>query len=225
MHLRVVAISDTHGTLPDLPEGDLLIVAGDFTINGTEREVVFFDEWLGTLPHPVKVVVAGNHDWCLQTKRQKPGWPWIHNAVYLQDSGVSIPPERFDLQGYNHQITIYGSPWQPRYYDWAFQLDYNSPELKAKWEAVPTGIDILVTHAAPYGILDEHPRRGHLGCEFLAEELKRIKPKLHVFGHIHPGYGVLETRDTLFVNASVMDGRGFAEGADPTVIDLQLPDD
>ncbi|HNC99840.1 MAG TPA: metallophosphoesterase, partial [Myxococcota bacterium] len=96
---------------------------------------------------------------------------------------------------------IWGSPWQPRFFDWAFNLDRGEP-LRRVWQKIPDGIDILVTHGPPKGILDRVQRGGEVGCEELREALRRVRPRLHVFGHIHEAYGQLHLDGTHFVNAA-----------------------
>jgi len=202
-------ISDTHGRHGSLvvPDGDLLIHAGDATGQGRASEVQAFDRWLGTLPHPHKVVIAGNHDFFFQdvpSARQT-----MKNAVYLEDEEVQIGGLR-----------IYGSPWQPEFFDWAFNLP-RGPELRTKWQAVPSGVDILVTHGPPFGILDTVERGERVGCEDLLDEIvNRIRPRLHVFGHIHESYGRVERHGATFVNASSCN-LDYRPTNPPVVLDLQ----
>ena len=106
-------------------------------------------------------------------------------------------------------VNIYGSPWQPEFYDWAFNLPKNGEELKSKWDYIPGNTDILITHGPAYGFLDDVTgRRGqHLGCELLRDKVLEIKPKIHVCGHIHTGWGHYFDGHTHFFNASVLDER------------------
>lgn len=194
-----------------MPPGDVLLVAGDITGRGRLHEVEDFDAWLAVQPYPLKIVVAGNHDFyfenhMLEAKRA------LRHAVYLQDEMYVIRPSAIDREG-TWRIRVYGSPWQPRFLDWAFNLDRNSSQLRGKWRKIPAAdadnglgrVDVLVTHGPPYGILDPNLRDERAGDETLAEELKRIKPRLHVFGHLHSGYGRVEDNGTIFVNASMCD--------------------
>jgi predicted phosphodiesterase len=201
--MRIVLISDTHSRHReyDLPDGDLLLVAGDVTKRGTREQILAFDEWLGTLPHRHRVVIAGNHDFALE---QVPGARgWITNATYLQDEEVTVGGLR-----------IWGSPWQPRFFDWAFNLDRGAP-LRAMWRRIPTGVDVLVTHGPPRGILDRTFRGDDVGCDDLRDEvLDRVRPKLHVFGHIHEARGQVVMDGVHFVNASSW------EPVPPFVVDL-----
>jgi predicted phosphodiesterase len=141
--MRIVCLSDTHGTHERLtvPEGDLLVHAGDFTNLGRPAEIERFDRWLGTLPHPHKLVIAGNHDFLFERKPEK-ARALLTNARYLQDEACEV-----------NGLRLWGSPWQPWFHDWAFNLA-RGPELAAKWALVPERIDVLVTHGPPAAILD-----------------------------------------------------------------------
>lgn len=197
---RIVCISDSHSVHDEVvvPDGDILLHAGDSTIIGKVEEITKFNEWLGRLPHKHKIIIAGNHDWLFQTNR----WlarSLITNATYLEDSSCEV----MGLQ-------VYGSPWQPWFFDWAFNLP-RGKALAEKWAMIPSDTDILITHGPPHGILDETPRGDLAGCEELLEVVKRIKPRLHLFGHIHYSYGHLKKWGIEFVNACVCD-----EAYDPT---------
>ena len=204
---RVVCISDTHERHEeiDLPDGDLLLCAGDVTANGSDAALQRFLRWMQRQPHAHKVLVAGNHDWCFERDGRDLVPPDIH---YLQDSGV-------ELDG----LRVWGSPWQPRFYDWASNLD-RGPQLAAKWALIPADTDILVTHGPPFGTLDLTPRGDRAGCEALAARLERLpRVRLHVFGHIHNGYGVVERGGRVSVNASICD-EGYRAANAPVVIDF-----
>lgn len=209
--MKIVCLSDTHNCngLIKVPDGDLLIHAGDATVRGTIHEISVFNKWFAGLPHKFKIFVAGNHDWLFETHNSLACKLLDKSVIYLQDSFVEI-----------EGLKIYGSPWQPRYFDWAFNLNRGA-ELAEKWKLIPNDIDILITHGPPYGILDQVPRGTwveNTGCEELRKRIEEIswfgKLKLHVFGHIHCGYGVWEESGITFVNASNCD-----ESYEPT----QLP--
>jgi hypothetical protein len=117
----------------------------------------------------------------------------LANASYLQDGLIEVGGLR-----------IWGSPWQPWFFDWAFNLP-RGPALASKWALVPDGVHVLVTHGPPAGILDRTANEEAVGCHDLARALERILPRLHVFGHIHESYGRLERDGTTFVNASNCD--------------------
>ena len=206
-------ISDTHnkhkhvhnGLLGDLKGGDILIHAGDISSMGYEHEITEFAKWFDTLDYSHKIFIAGNHDWGFQNNAEKvkgnlSGYKTID---YIQDELITIQDDD------KPEVKIWGSPWQPEFYDWAFNLPKNGDELKSKWDMIPEGIDILVTHGPAWGLLDDvDGRRGdHLGCELLAERIKSIKPKIHVCGHIHTGYGHYFDGHTHYFNASLLNER------------------
>ncbi|MBA3784786.1 MAG: metallophosphoesterase [Acidobacteria bacterium] len=210
---KIVCLSDTHNCSEQIivPNGDILIHAGDATIRGTIDEIILFNEWFANLPHAYKIFVAGNHDWLFETNNRYARNLLDKSIIYLQDSSVEIGG-----------LKIYGSPWQPRFFDWAFNL-MRGAELAEKWKLIPDDTDILITHGPPFGILDEVPRQywiENTGCEELRKRVETIKPKLHIFGHIHCGYGQAEKFGVKFVNASNCD-ESYEPTNAPIVIDLQ----
>src|SRR5271156_4214435 len=153
---RLVFISDTHN-LQDkitIPDGDILIHAGDLTMGGRPAEIAKAGQWLRSLLHPYKIVIAGNHDWLfqkrpMQAKALISEEPTVEgrdildpSIVYLQDSAVEVMGLKF-----------YGSPWQPFFYDWAFNVTRG--QLHKYWDLIPSGLDVLITHGPPKGILDQ----------------------------------------------------------------------
>ncbi|HKS27846.1 MAG TPA: metallophosphatase domain-containing protein [Pyrinomonadaceae bacterium] len=207
--MKIVCISDTHTFHNEIviPDGDILIHAGDFTIAGEIWEIAAFNEWLGTLPHKHKIVIAGNHDWLFQ-KNPTLARSLITNAIYLEDSMTEI-----------EGLKIYGSPWQPWFMDWAFNLP-RGHALAEKWALIPEGIDILVTHSPPMGVLDKTRASDRAGCSELTGAVLKIKPRLHIFGHIHEGYGKVEIDYTRFINASTCDAAYRAINK-PLVVELE----
>lgn len=196
--MKICFISDTHLRhlrYPiDVPECDLLIHSGDALIQGSEAELRSFSYWFESLPARRKVFVAGNHDWIFEKNNARARSLLPEGVVYLQD-------ELAEVEG----LKIYGSPFQPEFCEWAFNLKRGWP-LRKKWEMIPAGIDILVTHGPPMGILDFSKfGNEHAGCADLRQELHRVKPKIHAFGHIHGDYGTAKWAGTLFVNASLCD--------------------
>ena len=205
--MRLVLISDTHQRHDQLvvPDGDVLVHAGDFSTRGGEEEVARFAAWLRALPHRHKVVIAGNHDFLFERDPAR-ARALLAGATYLEDSGVTIEGVRF-----------WGSPWQPRFFDWAFNLDRGAP-LKAKWDLIPAGIDVLIVHGPPRGVLDRTWRGEEVGCDDLREALGRVKPRLFVCGHIHEAHGERTVGETRCVNASCCDVRDRLFHA-PVVVD------
>jgi hypothetical protein len=127
----------------------------------------------------------------------------LYNKVtYLQDNLEVIGED------YETAVKVYGSPWQPEFYNWAFNLPRMGWELEVKWNDIPMNTDILVTHGPALGQLDTVVGQGvPLGCELLAERIKVVKPKIHVCGHIHTGYGYKFVDGTHYFNAAVLDER------------------
>jgi Icc-related predicted phosphoesterase len=166
-----------------IPDADILIHAGDFTRRGTLDEIEAFDSYLASLKNiEHKIVIAGNHEiyldarFCGKESQRIKARDKLRNCIYLEDDHV-------ELYGYK----IYGSPWQPIHVGNAFQLERGS-KLRAKWNKIPSDTDILVTHGPPLGYGDRVGSTRNVGCEDLLDEVKnRIKPKYHIFGHIHEG--------------------------------------
>ena len=190
--LRIVCLSDTHNFHNEIivPDGDVLIHAGDATMRGTIDEIIFFNQWFKKQPHRHKIFVAGNHDWLFETNNKFARELLDASIFYLQDSFVEI-----------EGLKIYGSPWQPRFYDWAFNL-MRGEEIAEKWKLIPKDTDIIITHGPPYEILDLTPNEDSAGCEELRKIVEEIRPKAHIFGHIHCGYGTTEKFGVKFINAS-----------------------
>jgi Icc-related predicted phosphoesterase len=212
--LRIVAISDTHGSHRNvkLPDGDVLIHAGDFTVSYRGYDIAVirdFDEWLGQQPHRRKVVVPGNHDRYF-ADYPLPARELIQNAEIKQDEVFAIG-----------DLTFYMSPWTPKFHSdfWKFHRNRGS-EMLQMWEKIPTGIDVLVTHGPPENILDLVDGV-HAGDEMLRREvLQRVKPRVHIFGHIHPGYGTIPYGRTQFYNAALCD-ESYRIFNEPWVIDIE----
>uniref|UniRef100_M4BLI0 Calcineurin-like phosphoesterase domain-containing protein n=1 Tax=Hyaloperonospora arabidopsidis (strain Emoy2) TaxID=559515 RepID=M4BLI0_HYAAE len=193
--MKVVCVSDTHG-LHDLaaavPDGDVFVHAGDFTDTGERSEVLAFNEFLGRLPHRYKLVIAGNHESSFDRHFYASYWhhyghkqqydpdevrALLTNALYLEDEAVEI-------EGY----VFYGTPWQPEFCNWAFNLPRGDALLR-QWKLIPTDTDVLITHTPPQGHGDLVGCTS-VGCADLLHEVElRVRPKLHVFGHVHEGYG------------------------------------
>ena len=120
-------------------------------------------------------------------------------------------------------IKFWGSPWQPEFFDWAFNAS-RGEEIRQYWDKIPTGIDVLITHGPPFKLGDQTDIGEHVGCLDLLDAIERVKPKLHVFGHIHEGYGVTSANGTTFVNASTCTLR-YRPTNSCVVIDLVPSDD
>jgi len=188
--MRLILLSDTHGFHDDLsiPEGDILIHAGDITMSGTLHEIELFDQFLSQQPHRHKIVIAGNHDVCFESRPDE-ARRLIKHAVYLQDTGIEIDGVKF-----------WGTPWQPWFMDMAFNVASNSGR-RARWNLIPRDTHVLITHTPPRSILDLTSLGENVGCEELALAVKKLGPRLHVFGHIHEAYGIRAIGDTTYINA------------------------
>lgn len=206
--MLAVCISDTHLRHNiSIPDGDILIHSGDATISGDYSEIRQFADWFRGQPHKYKIFVAGNHDWLFQRDPRLARKLLGKEIIYLQDSSIEI-----------EDIKFYGSPWQPTFCGWAFNLDRK--EIAEKWALIHGDTDVLITHGPPKGILDRINKQGpELGCPELAKRLSEISPILHVFGHIHSGYGVSIHNKTKFVNASICD-EAYRPTNSPITIEL-----
>lgn len=210
--MRVVLLSDTHG-LHDrviIPEGDILVHAGDLTSSGKMKEVAAAAAWIRKQPHKHKIVVAGNHDWLFERNLALAlEFMQGEGLVYLQDTETTIEGLRF-----------YGSPWQPFFCNWAFNVPRGG--LRPYWDKIPSGLDFLITHGPPMGILDQaapHLGSEHVGCQDLMDVVEIVKPKYHVFGHIHGSSGIRRYENTTFINASVCD-EAYRPVNPPRVVEL-----
>eukprot|EP00753_Platysulcus_tardus_P006847 PLAT14632.1.p1 GENE.PLAT14632.1~~PLAT14632.1.p1 ORF type:complete len:324 (+),score=85.68 PLAT14632.1:47-973(+) len=228
--VRLVCVSDTHnqhGKLPALPAGDILVHAGDFSNTGGIKDILSFSSWLDKQPFEHKLVIAGNHDTTFHPDYYHASGHRFHrspidcaearaaltNCTYLEDSGVSI-------MGLN----FWGSPWQPEFCDWAFNLPRGSA-LADKWALIPDDTDVLITHGPPWGHGDLCSSWDRAGCiDLLTAVEQRVRPKAHIFGHIHEGYGMSTDGTTLFVNASTCTLR-YRPVQKPIVIDVPIAAD
>jgi calcineurin-like phosphoesterase family protein len=206
--IRVVCISDTHTLIPNhVPPGDILIHAGDLTNSGSVASLQSQINWLCSLPHKEIIVISGNHDIYLDprtrtslTDNERAGtldWKRIH---YLQHRRLSLTIEPDQAPGSRtplldthrrRRIRIYGAPQLPSFYAGATDgvHAFMYPRGQDAWsETIPEDTDILVTHTPPKWHADIPLPRG-LGCEHLLREVRRVKPALHVFGHVHWGAG------------------------------------
>lgn len=205
--LVIVTISDTHTMHREIevPPGDLFIHAGDFTMDSRSAEALIdFNDWLGELPLAFRVVVPGNHDGVMEDRSRR---QLITNATLLVNDGV-------DFMG----LKIWGSPITPLLGE-AFGI-ISDTDRAMLYSRIPDDTDILITHGPPYGVLDQAPgSEEHQGCRQLLAAVRRVQPMMHVFGHVHGGYGTLRTPETLFVNAA-LPGRGYDLSNRPHVFRL-----
>jgi len=200
--VRFVCMSDTHEKhwLLDTPKGDVLIHCGDILFQdrglGTDG-LVDFNKFLGTLPHPHKIVIAGNHDSVCARHTQAEIQSLLSNCIYLDNQLTMVGGLR-----------IYGCPNSRTFGsdNSAFQLEPN--ELSAVFDRVPTDLDILMTHVGK-------------NCQLTSDLVARVQPRVHVYGHFHNQYGVSFRSPTASINASSLDGF-YAPNHLPVVFDLPL---
>ena len=212
--MKIAAISDIHGKMnkwykalnskskKDFNSVDCIVVAGDMTMMGRRKELAEFLDWLDARPVKHKVVIAGNHDRFMDPDHPKEvsceedindlisRYPSIH---YLNDSGITID-----------NISFWGSPIQPAFGGWAFNRE-RGEDINQHWHKIPAKVDVLITHGPPFGILDQiiplHWEE-HIGCRNLLDAVVEVKPKFHVFGHIHGSFGKVDLGNTVFCNVS-----------------------
>jgi Icc-related predicted phosphoesterase len=200
----IVCVSDLHEHLVEVPRCDLLLIAGDvsFAFKGdlAAKQAFLlgeFKDWLEDAPGDEIVLVAGNHDQSIEAY----GLPDGLRCHYLQDAQVEL-----------FGLLIWGTPWQPWFHDWAFNAPRHDGEifLASKFDAIPDDTDIVVAHGPPRGYGDLAPRPGgheHVGSTAMTATLERVRPRLMVCGHIHPGYGRYRRGETEIVNAALVDDR------------------
>jgi predicted phosphohydrolase len=190
-HIDLVLLADTHELHReiDIPRGDILIHAGDFTMFSKSLDAIEdFNDWLGELPHPYKLIVPGNHEFFLEADPQR---------RRLLSNGTLLINEAIEIDG----LRLWGSPVTPLY-GGAFGL--SSPADRSRhWSNMPA-TDVLITHGPPLGVLDRSPGQEHMGDPELLEAVQRIAPMLHVFGHVHGAAGQVTVGDTQFVNAALL---------------------
>ena len=201
---KILCISDTHSKHNLIPKewlepADIIIHAGDISNVGSFLDIEHFCMWFSSLDqYKHKIFIAGNHDFGFETKpidatrivREYP------NITYLEDSMVEV-----------EGLKIYGSPWQPEFCDWAFNLPRNGEQLEEKWNAIDVDTDILITHGPAWGMLDIVPGNLRVGCEILTEKIKNSKVRTHICGHIHHSYGEMMRDWTHYINAATLNER------------------
>ena len=206
---RLVLLSDTHGQHARLagplavPDGDVLVHAGDCTARGGLHEYTSFLAWMGALPHRHKAFVPGNHDGLFQGARRGflREYAGRHGVDVLIDQGLTAA---FD-DG-RPPVRLWGSPWTPPFGDWHFMADED--RLESLYDPVPADLDVLVTHGPPLGVLDRNHQGHPCGSRALLEAVAAKPPRVHVFGHIHEGGGQVRPKGGVtFVNASAHDER------------------
>ena len=184
LEMKILHISDTHGChrrLHDLPQADIVVHSGDFTMNGSEQEALDFMNWFCDLPYPQKIFICGNHDECLYgaTIDRLDG-----NVHYLCNSGIEIEGLKF-----------YGVPM--------FMGDCITDRQTRHYANIPDDTDILITHTPPFGILDFDDNINY-GSEELLSRISVVRPRLNLFGHIHARHGIKVFNGITFSNGAIM---------------------
>ena len=199
MKKRLTFISDTHTKHEKLngflPGGDILLCAGDISSRGYKTELENFFKWFdGIDNYDHKIFIAGNHDFGFQDEPET-------------IKGLLTGYKTIDQDGDEPELKIWGSPWQPEFHNWAFNLP-RGEKIKEKWDLIPDDVDILITHGPAFGKLDYVPYDGlNVGCEELLKRIEEVKPKIHLSGHIHSGWGYVFNGETHFFNAAILNDR------------------
>lgn len=216
--MRLVCISDTHTRHDELilPDGDVLIHAGDWTYRGNRGEIKSFLEWFDAQPHKHKIFIAGNHELSLDAMHEKYDVTLKQMVVSAGQHGVRyLENESTVIDG----VKFYGSPMSPEYKGWAFPYSANH------WDCIPDDTNVLITHGPAYGIRDRvYPQPEHLGCKALKKRVvdlayQSTALKAHIFGHIHDAAGAQTTLGMRFVNAASC-GEDYRIHNQPIVVDL-----
>jgi 3',5'-cyclic AMP phosphodiesterase CpdA len=218
--MKLVILSDTHCQQIPVPDGDVLIHCGDHTYKGTVPESDPALQWLVDQPHKHKIIIAGNHEcgWEDDLSRNSYRAPSeVHTKprhldkfpelIYLHNTGIKIGGIKF-----------WGSPYQPHFYNWAFQKS-RGEELKRHWSAIPDDTDVLITHGPPYGFGDTNPRDERFGDEDLLKRVLEVKPTIHCYGHAHNGYGERFFEGIHFINAAILN-EGYQVANKPVEVEI-----
>ena len=204
--MKILTLSDTHTKHNSIPSrwlvpADTIVHGGDISSLGRINEIKAFLEWFNGLDYKNKIFIAGNHD--LGFQKVSANYDEVMsllktypNITYLMDSEVIIDGIKF-----------YGSPWQPEFFNWAFNLKRGTP-LRDKWNLIPIDTDVLISHGPAYGFLDMTPSGEFVGCEDLLDVITtKLNIKAHICGHIHCGYGRAYRNNIQFINASTLNER------------------
>jgi Icc-related predicted phosphoesterase len=210
--MRIVALADLHCQTPDLPDGDVLTISGDLTWRGTLPEMAQVATWIRAQPHKHKVIIAGNHDFCLEDKHRVQQAELMlggNGIVYLRDQGITLDGK-----------TFYGSPWQPYFHNWAFNVHRGS--LSYYWDKIPANLDVLLVHGPPFGYGDRLHNGDRVGCEEMVDALYSKVPKHVFYGHIHEDVGqwTMNEGETKLYNCSIGPDWARSKPGQPVVVDI-----
>jgi len=211
--IKLVCLSDTHSKHKQVivPDGDILIHAGDLTPRGNYYEFISVANWFRELKNRFqhRIMIAGNHDWGLQINRNSViKTLFDEDLIYLQDESI-------ELCG----IKFHGSPWTPQFYNWAF-MDHDE-ELAQYWAKIPGDTQVLITHGPPFGILDQESDNARCGSKSLLSRIASLQHLTqHIFGHIHEGYGSIKIQDVSFHNVASLNG-AYKYQNPPQIIEIE----
>ena len=218
--MKFIFFADTHRCEKEivLPEGDVLVFAGDMCYKdpGPLVDVTEFLSFYCNLDYQYKIMIAGNHDWPFDNECRQQVFEIISKTdiIYLEDSACEIDG-----------ITIWGSPVQPTTRGWPFYKD-DGVSLLESWSRIPDNTDVVVTHIPPFGILDKNAKGEHYthkgepnSSKTLLRRVLEVKPRLHVFGHCHLHYGEVRRNGVRFLNVCSMSANRKPENP-PIVVEL-----
>ena len=211
--MKITFISDTHNKRKQitstLPGGDLLIHAGDLSSMGYQHEIQQFCKWFDSIDnYNFKTFIAGNHDKSFDVKYHKSPADslWLNDTLaYVKELGIHyLNDTHITIDG----VKFWGSPITPNFGEdyWAFNRS-RGDEIRSHWNLISDYTDVVITHGPPAHILDWCVNGKLVGCQDLTYHIQRVKPKFHFFGHIHESYGIMDSPDTMFANASILNER------------------
>lgn len=205
--MKLICIADTHTreNLLNIPDGDILIHAGDFSEVGTFRETKAFLSWFSNQNHAYKILVPGNHDFYLEKERYEKLKPYLQGVHILINESLII-----------NNLHFWGSPNTSLGERWAFGLKVD--QIENHWEKIPRKANIVITHNPPYDILD-HTKNKHVGCPYLRRQIEHLQPDYHIFGHAHDNYGKIKLGKTTYINATSFDDKYITPNK-PIIINL-----
>lgn len=208
--MKIAAISDTHCEHDKviIPEDcDVICHAGDISGRGELTTISKFNHWMGIQPAKHKIAIAGNHDFCFEDDRRGSAIAMCSNFTYLEDQETVIDGVKF-----------YGTPWQPWFYNWAFNVE-SEEKRENIWSMIPDDTDVLIVHGPPYMHGDECRDGSHVGCKKLVARIREVQPKYVICGHIHESHGTYKLGQTTVVNASIMN-RSYKPVNKPIILEI-----